>query len=65
MAEDGTELWRELCAKAAAEEDPDKLYELIAEILAFFDAREKQRGQKDPLLYRLIVLTALLAGGPD
>jgi len=50
MAEDGTELWRELCAKAAADEDPDMLYELIAEILAFFDAREKQRGQKDPLL---------------
>jgi type III secretion system FlhB-like substrate exporter len=49
MAQDGTERWRELCAKAAVEEDPDKLYKLIAEILAFFDDRDKQGREKRPL----------------
>jgi hypothetical protein len=36
------ERWMELCALAAEEQDPKKLMELVAEITAILDAKEKR-----------------------
>jgi hypothetical protein len=49
MAQNGTERWRELCARAALEEDVEKLHQLIAEILVLFDAREERQAGIGPL----------------
>jgi hypothetical protein len=44
------ELWEDLCAKAAVEQDPEKLMELVKEINRLLDEKDKrlkaQRGQK-------------------
>jgi hypothetical protein len=36
------ERWQQLCARAAAEQDPDKLLELIREINDILEAKEQQ-----------------------
>lgn len=36
------ERWRELCAQAAIEQDPEKLMELVAEISRLFDEEHKK-----------------------
>jgi hypothetical protein len=36
------EKWQELCAKAAEEQDPDRLLELIAEINRLLEAKEER-----------------------
>ncbi len=43
------ERWRQLCAQAAVEQDPDKLLELTEEITLLLDEKEerlKQLGRK-------------------
>jgi hypothetical protein len=40
------ERWRELCAKAAVEQDPQKLLELTAEITRLLDEKEQRLQQK-------------------
>jgi hypothetical protein len=44
------ERWRELCAKAAEEQDPHKLLELITEINRMLEEKENRliRKQKPP-----------------
>ena len=39
MEQDRDKHWRELCQKAAAEQDPDTLRVLVAEIIAALDQR--------------------------
>jgi hypothetical protein len=41
MKGDTGERWRELCAKAAEEQDPDKLMELVAEISRMLEDKER------------------------
>jgi len=45
MSEQKKELWRELCEEAAFEQDPQKLHELVREIIRLLEAKE-QRSQK-------------------
>jgi hypothetical protein len=35
------ELWRELCEQAAVEQDPQKLHELVREIIHVLEAKEQ------------------------
>jgi len=37
------ERWRQLCAQAAVEQDPDKLMELVKEISRLLEIRQEQR----------------------
>jgi hypothetical protein len=37
-----SEQWRELCAKAASEQDPERLLELVKEINRILDAEEQK-----------------------
>jgi hypothetical protein len=37
-----TELWKQLCAQAAVEQDPKKLHELIRQINELLDAKERR-----------------------
>lgn len=46
--EENREKWMELCARAAQEQDPDKLMELIAEINRLLDAEERTLKGKPP-----------------
>ena len=39
-----TELWKQLCAQAAVEQDPKKLHELIRQINELLGAKEKRLG---------------------
>jgi hypothetical protein len=36
--------WRDLCQAAATEQDPNKLMELVAEIIKTLDARNRKAG---------------------
>ncbi len=45
MSEQKKELWRELCQQAAVEQDPQKLHELVWEIIRLPEAKE-QRSQR-------------------
>ncbi len=40
--EENREKWMELCARAAQEQDPEKLMELIAQINQLLDAKERR-----------------------
>ena len=44
MSEQNKERWRELCELAAVEPDPQKLHELVKEIIRVLEAKE-QRSQ--------------------
>jgi hypothetical protein len=41
------ERWRQLCAEAAVEQDPQKLMELVKEINRLLDLKQ-QRGRPEP-----------------
>jgi hypothetical protein len=41
---ENTERWMELCAQAAVEQDPQKLMELVNEILASLEQKERRLG---------------------
>ena len=43
-----TERWMELCAKAAVEQDPEKLMELVSEILTLLEEKERRLGILPP-----------------
>jgi hypothetical protein len=45
MEEDRTKDWRELCKAAANEPDPEKMMELIAELIKALDEHEKKQRQ--------------------
>jgi hypothetical protein len=45
MGEQKKERWRELCELAAVEQDPQRLHELVREILRILEAKE-QRSQQ-------------------
>ena len=45
---ENTERWMELCAKAAVEQDPQKLMELVTEILALLEQKERRLGILPP-----------------
>ena len=45
MSEQKMELWRELCEQAAAEQDPQKLHELVREIIRVLEAKEQRSRQ--------------------
>jgi hypothetical protein len=45
MSEQKKELWRELCEQAAVEQDPQRLHELVREIIRLLEAKE-QRSQQ-------------------
>jgi hypothetical protein len=45
MSEQKKERWRELCELAAVEQDPQKLHELVREIICVLEAKE-QRSQQ-------------------
>jgi hypothetical protein len=42
---DEPEKWKEVCALAAKEKDPNKLMELVAEVLRLFDQQHKRSQQ--------------------
>jgi hypothetical protein len=43
-----TERWKELCAQAAVEPDPERLLELVAEIVQLLEGQERRlREAKD------------------
>jgi hypothetical protein len=46
MADD--EKWKELCARAVAEEDPEKLMELVTEIERVFEQIEEEKKRSSP-----------------
>jgi hypothetical protein len=37
---DGDDRWRQLCAQAAQEQDPDKLIELVSEIISILESKD-------------------------
>jgi hypothetical protein len=41
MNEQKKERWRELCEQAAIEQDPEKLHELVKEIVRVLEAKEQ------------------------
>lgn len=43
-----TERWMELCAKAAVEQNPEKLMELVSEILELLEEKERRLGILPP-----------------
>lgn len=44
------ERWRELCGKAAVEQDPEKLHELVKEIVWLLELKEQRlRGMGKPI----------------
>jgi hypothetical protein len=45
MSEQKKEPWRELCALAAVEQDPQKLHQLAREIIRVLEAREQRSPQ--------------------
>jgi len=45
---ENTERWMELCSKAAVEQDPQKLMELVSEILELLEAKERRLGILPP-----------------
>jgi hypothetical protein len=61
MSEQKKELWREFCEQAAVEQDPQKLHELVKEIIRLLGARE-QRSQQPRLSTDSTTQTA---GQPD
>jgi hypothetical protein len=54
------ERWLELCALAAEEQDPKKLMELIAEITALLEAKEKRLKDKASVVLPLSSPSELL-----
>ena len=48
MNEQKKERWRELCEQAAVEQDPQKLHELVKEIIRLLGAKQ-QRSQQPRL----------------
>jgi hypothetical protein len=42
------ERWRELCAQAAVEQDPQKLMKLVQEISRLLSLRDRERSFQDP-----------------
>jgi hypothetical protein len=46
MSEQNKERWRELCELAAVEPDPQKLHELVKEIIRVLEA--KKQGSQQP-----------------
>jgi hypothetical protein len=42
MSEQKKELWRELCEQAAVERDPQKLHELVREIIHILEVKEQR-----------------------
>jgi hypothetical protein len=45
MNEQKREHWRELCEQAAVEQDPQKLHELVREIVRVLEAKEQRSPQ--------------------
>ena len=45
MSDQKKELWRELCEEAAVEQDPQKLHELVREIIRVLEAKEQHSRQ--------------------
>jgi hypothetical protein len=45
---DNMDRWKELCERAAKEQDPEKLMELIAEINRLLEAKERRLRRNDP-----------------
>lgn len=45
---ENTERWMELCTRAAVEQDPAKLMELVSEIIALLEAKERRIGILSP-----------------
>jgi hypothetical protein len=43
-----TERWMELCARAAVEQDPQKVIELVSEIIELLEAKERRLGIVPP-----------------
>jgi len=43
-----TERWMELCAQAAVEQDPERLMQLVSEILELLEAKERRLGILPP-----------------
>ena len=41
---ENTERWMELCGQAAVEQDPEKLMELVTEILELLETKERRLG---------------------
>jgi hypothetical protein len=46
--QDNDEKWKQLCAQAAVEQDPQKLSELVNEIIRLIDRRKQQVKGKQP-----------------
>jgi hypothetical protein len=46
--EENKEEWMELCARAAKEQDPDKLMQLIAQINQLLEAKERRLKSSRP-----------------
>ena len=47
------ERWIELCERAAVEQDPKKLLELVSEINRLFEAREKRLAGKSEIAWTM------------
>ena len=45
MSEHKKERWRELCELAAVEQDPQRLHELVREIIRVLEAKEQRSPQ--------------------
>ena len=45
MSEQKKERWRELCELAAVEQDPQKLHELVREVIRVLEATEQRSRQ--------------------
>jgi hypothetical protein len=41
---ENTERWMELCGQAAVEQDPEKLMELVTQILELLETKERRLG---------------------
>jgi hypothetical protein len=44
------ERWMELCALVAEEQDPEKMMEMVAEITALLEAKERRLNGKPPIV---------------
>lgn len=42
------EKWKELCARAAVEKDPQRLLELVQEINRILEEQHKEKNRPDP-----------------
>jgi len=59
MEAKGGERWKELCAQAAVEKDPERLINLVNEINELLQAKERsQLEPKPPVIAQLLPTTA-------